>query len=219
MRKIAGEVNPADLYTKHLESRAKIEQLVGLFGGEFRDGRPEAAPQLRQDPAVAGMVEILHSATESGNVPEMRILPHLMDREEMDRFFEIASVHERVGEHDEAKPAEELADPGPRGRLEFTPAVFRDCALLIETIDDSDDGDDDGDGDRRDDDRRDDDDDADNDHSHRDHSNCNRDCEHTHLDSAARALVSRQLHPKDEVQLQGSIDRGTNQERSTRNVL
>ena len=26
-RKIAGEVNPADLYTKHLESKAKIEQL------------------------------------------------------------------------------------------------------------------------------------------------------------------------------------------------
>ena len=30
VRKIAGEENPADLYTKHLESKAKIEQLVGL---------------------------------------------------------------------------------------------------------------------------------------------------------------------------------------------
>ena len=36
VRKIAGEVNPADLYTKHLESKAKIEQLVNLFGAEFR---------------------------------------------------------------------------------------------------------------------------------------------------------------------------------------
>ena len=38
VRKIAGEFNPADRYTKHLESKAKIEQLVSLFGGEFRDG-------------------------------------------------------------------------------------------------------------------------------------------------------------------------------------
>ena len=52
VRKIKGECNPADLYTKHLESKAKIEQLVGLFGGEFRGGRAEAAPQLRQDPAT-----------------------------------------------------------------------------------------------------------------------------------------------------------------------
>ena len=49
MRKIAGEFNPADLYTKHLESKAKIEQLVSLFGGEFREGRAESAPQLRED--------------------------------------------------------------------------------------------------------------------------------------------------------------------------
>ena len=59
MRKIAGEFNPADLYTKHLESKAKIEQLVSLFGGEFREGRAESAPQLREDPATANMVEVL----------------------------------------------------------------------------------------------------------------------------------------------------------------
>ena len=59
VRKIAGEFNPADLYTKHLESKAKIEQLVSLFGGKFRDGRAESAPQLREDPATANMVEVL----------------------------------------------------------------------------------------------------------------------------------------------------------------
>lgn len=35
VRKIAGKEKPTDLYTKHLESKAKIEQLVGLFGGKF----------------------------------------------------------------------------------------------------------------------------------------------------------------------------------------
>ena len=38
IRKIAGEANPADLYTKHLESKNKIEQLLGFFGAEFREG-------------------------------------------------------------------------------------------------------------------------------------------------------------------------------------
>ena len=33
VRKVAGEENPADLYTKHFESKDKIEQLVGLIGG------------------------------------------------------------------------------------------------------------------------------------------------------------------------------------------
>ena len=59
MRKAAGEANPPDLYTKHFVSKAKIEQLIGLFGGEFRGGRAKAAPQLRKDPAVAGLVEAL----------------------------------------------------------------------------------------------------------------------------------------------------------------
>ena len=70
-RKFAGEVKPADLYTKHLESKAKIKQLTGLFGGEFRGGRAEAAPQLRKDLAVTGMLEPLYSAAEppSGEVP------------------------------------------------------------------------------------------------------------------------------------------------------
>ena len=64
VRKIAGEDNPGDFYTKHLELKAKIEQLVGLLGGEFRGGRAEGAPQLRQDPAVAGMVEALFAEAE-----------------------------------------------------------------------------------------------------------------------------------------------------------
>ena len=43
--KIFGEENPADLYTKHLESKATIEQLSGLFGRVPRRasrGRPTA---------------------------------------------------------------------------------------------------------------------------------------------------------------------------------
>ena len=88
VRKIAGEENPADLYTKHSESKAKIEQLVNLFGGEFRGGRAEAAPHLKQDPTTAGMVEALisDSTAQSGYGPDMSMLPHFMPTDEIDKF-------------------------------------------------------------------------------------------------------------------------------------
>ena len=37
-KKVRGEVNPADLFTKHLLSREKIHQLVSLFGCQYREG-------------------------------------------------------------------------------------------------------------------------------------------------------------------------------------
>ena len=49
LRKVSGEVNPADLFTKHLTSRERVTTLTQLFGSEFREGRPRAAPNLRQD--------------------------------------------------------------------------------------------------------------------------------------------------------------------------
>ena len=73
VRKIAGELKPADLYMMHFESNAKIEQLVAFFGGDFRGGRAEAAPQLCKDQATAGMVEVLYSSPEpsSGRAADM----------------------------------------------------------------------------------------------------------------------------------------------------
>ena len=47
LKKVWGEVNLADLFTKHLQSREKVHQLLGLFGCECRAGRSEAAPLLR----------------------------------------------------------------------------------------------------------------------------------------------------------------------------
>ena len=46
VKKVWGEVNPADLFTKHLPSREKVHQLLGLFGCEYRSGRAAAAPLL-----------------------------------------------------------------------------------------------------------------------------------------------------------------------------
>jgi hypothetical protein len=47
VQKVRGDVNPADLSTKHLPSSVKIAQLVKLFGCDRREGRSAAAPLLR----------------------------------------------------------------------------------------------------------------------------------------------------------------------------
>ena len=45
--KVRGEVNPADLFTKHLSSRERVLGLTKLFNCEFQTGRSSAAPRLR----------------------------------------------------------------------------------------------------------------------------------------------------------------------------
>ena len=53
LRKIRGEMNPADLFTKHLPGEEKIKSLVKLLACEFRGGRAPAAPKLRDEGAAA----------------------------------------------------------------------------------------------------------------------------------------------------------------------
>ena len=47
LRKVKGELNPADAFTKHLASLEKIRSLLKLFSCEFRGGRARTAPKLR----------------------------------------------------------------------------------------------------------------------------------------------------------------------------
>jgi hypothetical protein len=47
LRKVDGEVNPADLFTKHSLSQARLEALVLLHGGEYLGGRAGSAPLTR----------------------------------------------------------------------------------------------------------------------------------------------------------------------------
>ena len=49
LRKVRGEVNPADLFTKHLSSAERVESLLNLLGCRYADGRAGTAPKLRQE--------------------------------------------------------------------------------------------------------------------------------------------------------------------------
>ena len=48
LRKVPGEQNPADLLTKHSNSRQRLEELVKLFGCKYLGGRAASAPQVRK---------------------------------------------------------------------------------------------------------------------------------------------------------------------------
>ena len=60
IRKERCEVNPADLFTKHLSSEARVTELLRLFDCRFADGRAEGAPQLRREAGVnhAGVLTV-----------------------------------------------------------------------------------------------------------------------------------------------------------------
>ena len=120
--KVRGDVNPADLLTKHFGSKDKVDQLVNLYGCEFMTGRAKAAPQLKKkDPpqrdhrdAVDLELDVMDYIVDGRDVivPEaelhdIRLWPHLHSPAQMDRMFPTAI----------AAPEVETADPECRDEL------------------------------------------------------------------------------------------------------
>ena len=123
--KVDGEVNPADLFTKHLESRNKLDQVVGLFGCRFMEGRAALAPTLKSDAAahfVLGASGACPSGTKKRNrAHDPALLPHQHLPEDIEELFpEAIADPPRRGE-DDLDPIDELRDP--------VPALHRERAL------------------------------------------------------------------------------------------
>ena len=116
-----GNENPADVFTKHLAGADHVEHLLRLFGCEYRGGRAESAPQLRQTAGTRAEESLLTTlpghrvlhdgrwwaATEGeyGLVPEAKpcpvnFLPHEMGAE-MDELFPRAIACEAEEESEE----------------------------------------------------------------------------------------------------------------------
>ena len=53
IRKVRGDVNPADLFTKYFSSEVRVTELLRLVGFRFVGGRAEGAPQLRRKAGVS----------------------------------------------------------------------------------------------------------------------------------------------------------------------
>ena len=80
LRKVKGEENPADFFTKHLTSRERISNLLDLFGCRYRGGRAAAAPVLRSGVGTS-KGELLRIAEDTtGTMPwHGRVFPRSAD--------------------------------------------------------------------------------------------------------------------------------------------
>ncbi len=109
LRKVAGEVNPADLFTKHSLSRDRLGALVELFSCRFQEGRAESAPKVRQTPSSKRTMathdghEVM--LTQGENRP---IMPHRMyDVTEMNRRYPRIGIHDAQHDHEDLVKDEE----------------------------------------------------------------------------------------------------------------
>jgi hypothetical protein len=126
LRKIPGEENPADLFTKHLESAAKLEQLISLFNCRFTEGRAESAPNLKK--ATKDDVHIAddkHAHVRSASqerrenkrdVAALTQMPHLKKQDRMDKEHPAVLPRAELHKEEEGPITEELGDPVPRER-------------------------------------------------------------------------------------------------------
>ena len=87
LRKVKGELNPADLLTKHMPSRENLTQLVELFGCAFVDGRAASAPLLRKrkpeelrDGLYEDVVEIVEISDLDGKIFMLEAKAHDVNR-------------------------------------------------------------------------------------------------------------------------------------------
>ena len=61
VRKVRGDVNPADVFTKHLPCEQKVHDLLRLLGCYYRGGRAAGAPQLRREGGVGESILVADS--------------------------------------------------------------------------------------------------------------------------------------------------------------
>ena len=90
VRKVKGEQNPADLFTKHLPSKDKVHTLVRMFGCEYREGRSAAAPLLRP----------MESQQEVHEVHDRYLLPHRRTADEIERLHPRMEAADGIGDED-----------------------------------------------------------------------------------------------------------------------
>ena len=128
LRKVAGEVNPADLFTKHSLTRERLIDLSKLYELEFRGGRAASAPTTRKTAGTRSTMAEVHAMTtdttqtqhhnttrdHDGNTTEdTPIMPHRMfSEEDLNRIYPSIEAVDAVDGEDE--PADALLEQGER---------------------------------------------------------------------------------------------------------
>ena len=96
--KIRGEVNPADLFTKHLASEERVRSLCGLFGCRFVEGRAEGAPEFRRVGKEGQVLAVQTQGVSGAKVlRDCHVYPSVVEDAEL--IPEAYLHHERVLPH------------------------------------------------------------------------------------------------------------------------
>jgi hypothetical protein len=101
LRKVAGEENPADVFTKHIVGAEKLGQLIRLFDLKYMPGRAASAPQLRTE--QRSRTELKDA--EAGELEDElnALLPHQLGTAALDQHHPQAeAVDDHFMEFDEA---------------------------------------------------------------------------------------------------------------------
>ncbi len=99
LRKVAGEVNPADLFTKHSLTRERLIGLTKLLELEFRGGRAASAPHTRDTAGTkTTLAEALAVSEGHASKGELDpVMPHREhNAEELDRIYPPIEAVENV---------------------------------------------------------------------------------------------------------------------------
>ena len=105
LRKIRGDANPADMFTKFLPPRDEVDSLVRIFGCEYRKGRAERAPLLRRvsAPEVEHHIHVVYKfdpgLNDEAHMHDVGILPHQHTQELIKKRFPMARVGESIDEY------------------------------------------------------------------------------------------------------------------------
>ena len=131
MRKIAGSVNPADLFTHHSLTRERLIALTALFEAEFRGGRAASAPKTRATTGVRPtMAEVMalsqcNAEEEMGELTDMPIMPHrVYSAEELDEIYPSLEAVEAMD--DEELEHDDLLEHG----LQIAEGIARDASIF-----------------------------------------------------------------------------------------
>ena len=113
LRKVAGEVNPADLFTKHSLTRERLMGLTKLFDLEFRGGRAASAPKTRV--SAGSRTTLAEEMSAVGEKHDAPIMPHrIYEAVELDQRYPSIQAVEVEDEDEELedemiKRGEEIA--------------------------------------------------------------------------------------------------------------
>jgi hypothetical protein len=100
LRKVHGEQNPADLFTKHMVTREKLASLMEMLGCKYRGGRAESAPMTRT--TSTGKTTIAEA--EARTIEVHAIMPHLAyNGKDLNDKYPPMMVNQDVSEDDEAR--------------------------------------------------------------------------------------------------------------------